>query len=88
MSKILSQASAPTLHGPNYGLSQSDSDVPPDDSSVTLEASDVDWGAHSYTTSVDSIVDLLSIKCIKNFPFDLDPINCICYFKLYHLTIN
>jgi hypothetical protein len=41
-SKILSQISAPSLHGPNYGLSQSDSDVPPDDSSITLEKSDVD----------------------------------------------
>ncbi len=87
-SKILSQDSAPTLHGPNYSLSQSDSDVPPDDSFVTLEASDVDWGAHSYTTSVDPIVDLLSLNWIKNFPVDLDPINCICCLKLYHVTIN
>ncbi len=86
--EIHSQVSAPTLHGPNYSLSQSDSDVPPDDSSVTSEASDVDWGAHSYTTSVDPIVDLLSINCIENFPVDLDPINYICCLKLYHVTIN
>jgi hypothetical protein len=46
-SEILSQISAPTLHSPNYGLSQSDLDVLPDDSSIILEESDVDWDAHS-----------------------------------------
>jgi hypothetical protein len=46
-SKILSQISAPILHGPNYGLSHSDSDVHPDDSSIILEESDVNWDAHS-----------------------------------------
>jgi hypothetical protein len=34
-SEILSHASAPTLHSPDYGLSQSDLDVPLEDISVT-----------------------------------------------------
>jgi hypothetical protein len=42
-SEILSQVSAPTLRSPNYGLSQSDSDVPLKDSSVTSAETDVDW---------------------------------------------
>jgi hypothetical protein len=46
-SEILSQISAPTLHDPNYGQSQSDSDVFPDNSSIILGESDVDWDAHS-----------------------------------------
>ena len=46
-SEILSQVSAPTLHSPNYGLSQSDSDVPSEDSSVISAETDVDWGTLS-----------------------------------------
>jgi hypothetical protein len=42
-SEILSQVSAPTLHSPNYGLSQSDSDVPLEDASVISAETDVDW---------------------------------------------
>ncbi len=41
--QILSQVSAPTLHSPNLGLSQSDSEVPSDDFSVTSAENDVDW---------------------------------------------
>jgi hypothetical protein len=37
----------PTLHSPNYSLSQSDLDVLPDNSSIISEESDVDWDAHS-----------------------------------------
>ncbi len=42
-SEILSQVSAPTLRSTNYGLSQSDSDVPLEDSSIISAETDVDW---------------------------------------------
>jgi hypothetical protein len=46
-SEILSQVSAHTLRSPNYGLSQSDLDVPLEDSSTTSAETDVDWDTHS-----------------------------------------
>ncbi len=42
-SEILSQVSAPTLCSPNYGLSQSDWDVPLEDSSVISAETGVNW---------------------------------------------
>jgi hypothetical protein len=38
--------------------------------------------------SVDPIVDLLTINCIKNFVVDLNPLNCICQHKLLQLKMN
>jgi hypothetical protein len=48
VNEILSQISAPTLHSHNYGLLQSDADIPPDDLSNTSESTDVEWDTHSY----------------------------------------
>jgi hypothetical protein len=47
--EILSQMSAPMLRSHNYGLSQSDSDVPLEDLSVTSIESDMEWDSHADT---------------------------------------
>ena len=50
-SEILSQVSAPTLRSPNYGLSQSDLDVPLEDASVRSAETDVNWDTLSVSDS-------------------------------------
>ena len=48
--EVLQKVSEPILHRPNLGLSPSDSDIPSEDTPVTMEEhdmADVDWDAHS-----------------------------------------
>ena len=50
--EILSQVSAPTLQSPNYGLSQSDSDVPLDNYSITSTEANINWDTHSVSEEI------------------------------------
>ena len=57
--KVLRQASEPILYSPNSGLSQSDSDIPLEDLSVTTKQTDVDWDAHSDASGESQETELL-----------------------------